>query len=86
VWVLCCRCSNRYSLPDGPPGARCLPQECKALNKRLTDFLKQKTSVAALLTYITEPADLDAEPKRQFKYPYTACEVRWIAQPARNVR
>ena len=50
-------------------------QECKALNARLIDFLKQPEAVAKLLEYITQPAGMDADDKRQFKYPFSACEV-----------
>ena len=50
-------------------------QECKALNQRLIDFLKLPESVAKLLEYITEPAGMDSDDKRQFKYPFSSCEV-----------
>lgn len=50
-------------------------QECKALNARLIDFLKLPESVAKLLEYITQPAGMDADDKRQFKYPFSSCEV-----------
>lgn len=77
------------AVPLGPPG-RSPPlyvqslrprllwgplQECKALNQRLVDFLKRPESVARLLEYVTQPAPSDAEDKRQFKYPFSACEV-----------
>jgi len=31
--------------------------------------------VAKLLEYITQPAGMDADDKRQFKYPFSSCEV-----------
>ena len=54
----------------------CILQECKALNSRVIDFLKLPESVAKLLEYITQPAGLDADDKRQFKYPFSSAEVR----------
>lgn len=54
----------------------CILQECKALNSRVIDFLKLPESVAKLLEYITQPAGLDANDKRQFKYPFSSAEVR----------
>ena len=50
-------------------------QECKALNGRLIEFLKRPENVAKLVTYVTEPASMTAEDKRQFKYPFASCEV-----------
>jgi hypothetical protein len=55
-------------------------QECKALNSRVIDFLKLPESVAKLLEYITQPAGLDADDKRQFKYPFSSAEVRTCYQ------
>ncbi|KAL4544102.1 hypothetical protein Ndes2437B_g01894 [Nannochloris sp. 'desiccata'] len=52
-----------------------LIQECKSLNSRLTTFLKQKESVEKLVTYLVEDAPSDADAKRQFKYPFAACEI-----------
>lgn len=52
-----------------------LIQECKSLNARLTAFLSKKETVEALLLYLTIEAPLDAEPKRMYKYPFTACEI-----------
>ena len=54
----------------------CNLQECKALNSRVIDFLKLPESVAKLLEYTTQPAGLDADDKRQFKYPFSSAEVR----------
>ena len=62
------------------PGSLAL-QECKALNGRLIDFLKRPDSVAKLVTYVTEPASMTAEDKRQFKYPFASCEVGAPARP-----
>ena len=52
-----------------------LLQECKALNGRLIDFLKRPETVVKLLHYVTEPASMSSEDKRQFKYPFASCEV-----------
>jgi len=49
-------------------------QECKALNRKLVEFLAQPSVVSDLLTYaIAETTDQD--PKIQYKYPFVACEV-----------
>lgn len=50
-------------------------QECKSLNSRLTEFLKQKENVEKLVCYLVDVADEDSDDKRQFKYPFTACEI-----------
>lgn len=50
-------------------------QECKALNGRLLVFLKTKSTVEQLLRYLVEPANDCDDPKRQYKFPFTACEV-----------
>ncbi|KAL4423891.1 hypothetical protein ABPG75_001192 [Micractinium tetrahymenae] len=52
-----------------------LIQECKSLNARLTAYLKQKDTVEKLVRYLVEPPPADADPKRSFKYPFTACEI-----------
>ncbi|KAI3432394.1 hypothetical protein D9Q98_003950 [Chlorella vulgaris] len=52
-----------------------LIQECKSLNARLTAYLKQKETVNKLVRYLVEPPPPDADPKRSFKYPFTACEI-----------
>jgi len=58
-------------------------QECKALNGRLIDFLKRPENVAKLVMYVTEPASMTAEDKRQFKYPFASCEVRGFFREVR---
>ncbi len=55
---------------------RKLAQECKALNARLIDFLKQPEAVAKLVEYVTQPAGMESDDRRQFKYPFSSCEVR----------
>ncbi|PIA37367.1 hypothetical protein AQUCO_03000157v1 [Aquilegia coerulea] len=50
-------------------------QECKALNSRLINFLRDRTQVEQLLRYIVEEAPEDAESKRVFKFPFIACEI-----------
>ena len=58
-------------------------QECKALNGRLINFLRERKTVEALLRYLVQdpdqpggaPANSDADSKQRFKYPYAACEV-----------
>ncbi|XP_039139021.1 serine/threonine-protein phosphatase 6 regulatory subunit 3-like [Dioscorea cayenensis subsp. rotundata] len=50
-------------------------QECKALNTRLINFLRDRTQVAQLLQYIIEDAPEDAENRRIFKFPFIACEI-----------
>lgn len=50
-------------------------QECKALNNRLINFLRDRAQVEQLLRYITEEPPEDAENKRAFKFPYIACEI-----------
>ncbi|BAT91970.1 hypothetical protein LR48_Vigan05g178500 [Vigna angularis] len=50
-------------------------QECKALNSRLINFLRDQTQVEQLLRYIIEEAPEDAENKRAFKFPFIACEI-----------
>lgn len=63
-------------------GALTIPsrlQECKALNGRLINFLKERSSVEKLLQYLVQapPSEEAAtEPKQQFKYSFAACEVR----------
>lgn len=52
-----------------------LIQECKSLNARLTAFLKKKETVQQLITYLVETPDESDDPKRQFKYPFAACEI-----------
>ncbi|KAF8783588.1 hypothetical protein HU200_000526 [Digitaria exilis] len=49
-------------------------QECKALNTRLINFLRDKAQVEQLLRYIVEVPE-DSEKKRSFKFPFIACEI-----------
>ncbi|XP_043703712.1 serine/threonine-protein phosphatase 6 regulatory subunit 2-like [Telopea speciosissima] len=50
-------------------------QECKALNSRLINFLRDRAQVEQLLHYIVEEAPADAESKHAFKFPFIACEI-----------
>ncbi|KAL9371846.1 hypothetical protein Peur_036986 [Populus x canadensis] len=50
-------------------------QECKALNTRLINFLRDRAQVEQLLRYIIEEPSEDAESKRTFKFPFIACEI-----------
>ncbi|KAK1373602.1 serine/threonine-protein phosphatase 6 regulatory subunit 3-like [Heracleum sosnowskyi] len=50
-------------------------QECKALNSRLINFLRERAQVEQLLHYIIDEPPEDAESKRSLKYPFIACEV-----------
>ncbi|KAJ7969092.1 Serine/threonine-protein phosphatase 6 regulatory subunit 3 [Quillaja saponaria] len=50
-------------------------QECKALNGRLINFLRERTQVEQLIRYIVEEAPEDAEKRRIFKFPFIACEI-----------
>ncbi|XP_020587148.1 serine/threonine-protein phosphatase 6 regulatory subunit 3-like isoform X1 [Phalaenopsis equestris] len=50
-------------------------QECKALNNRLINFLRERAQVEQLIRYIVEEAPEDAEKKRIFKFPFIACEI-----------
>ncbi|KAG7010632.1 Serine/threonine-protein phosphatase 6 regulatory subunit 3 [Cucurbita argyrosperma subsp. argyrosperma] len=50
-------------------------QECKALNSRLVNFLRDRAQVEQLLRYIVEEPPEDAESKRAFKFPFIACEI-----------
>ncbi|KAK9280107.1 hypothetical protein L1049_013794 [Liquidambar formosana] len=50
-------------------------QECKALNSRLINFLRDRAQVEQLLRYVVEEPPEDAESKRAFKFPFIACEV-----------
>ncbi|XP_004487102.1 uncharacterized protein [Cicer arietinum] len=50
-------------------------QECKALNSRLINFLRDPAQVEQLLHYIIEEPPQDAENKRTFKFPFIACEI-----------
>ncbi|PON54762.1 SIT4 phosphatase-associated protein family [Parasponia andersonii] len=50
-------------------------QECKVLNGRLINFLREKAQVEQLIRYIVEEAPEDAERRRTFKFPFIACEI-----------
>ncbi|GKV39968.1 hypothetical protein SLEP1_g47655 [Rubroshorea leprosula] len=50
-------------------------QECKALNTRLINFLREKPQVVQLIRYIMEEPPEDAENRRSFKFPFIACEI-----------
>ncbi|XP_057480350.1 uncharacterized protein LOC130767483 isoform X2 [Actinidia eriantha] len=50
-------------------------QECKALNSRLINFLRDRAQVDQLLRYIVEEPLEDADSKRIFKFPFIACEI-----------
>jgi serine/threonine-protein phosphatase 6 regulatory subunit 3 len=50
-------------------------QECKALNTRLINFLRERTQVEQLLRLIVEEVPEEAEKKRVFKFPFIACEI-----------
>ncbi|AEE31224.2 SIT4 phosphatase-associated family protein [Arabidopsis thaliana] len=50
-------------------------QECKALNGRLLNFLREKVQVEQLIRYIIEEPLEDVEKKRTFKFPFIACEI-----------
>ncbi|GLU02494.1 hypothetical protein SLE2022_197430 [Rubroshorea leprosula] len=50
-------------------------QECKALNSRLINFVRDRAQVEQLLRYIVEEPPEDADTKRAFKFPFIACEI-----------
>ncbi|KAI3520522.1 hypothetical protein L1887_09971 [Cichorium endivia] len=50
-------------------------QECKALNSRLINFLRDRAQVEQLLQYIIEESQEDADSNRTFKFPFIACEI-----------
>ncbi|KAA8519377.1 hypothetical protein F0562_013633 [Nyssa sinensis] len=50
-------------------------QECKALNSRLINFLREREHVEQLLQYIVDEAPEDSEKRRSFKFPFIACEI-----------
>ncbi|CAO2812975.1 unnamed protein product [Amaranthus hypochondriacus] len=50
-------------------------QECKALNSRLINFLRDRDQVEQLLRYVVEEPPEDADSKRTFKFPFVASEV-----------
>ncbi|CAM8961320.1 unnamed protein product [Rhodiola kirilowii] len=50
-------------------------QECKALNSRLINFLRDEAQVKQLLQYIVEEPPEDADNNRAFKFPFVSCEI-----------
>ncbi|GMH01415.1 hypothetical protein Nepgr_003254 [Nepenthes gracilis] len=50
-------------------------QECKALNSRLINFLRERPQVQQLIHYIVEEAPEDTEKRRTFKFPFISCEI-----------
>ncbi|GAV67258.1 SAPS domain-containing protein [Cephalotus follicularis] len=50
-------------------------QECKALNGRLINFLRERAQVEQLIRYIVVEAPEEAEKGRTFKLPFIACEI-----------
>ncbi|KAK9696989.1 hypothetical protein RND81_08G008600 [Saponaria officinalis] len=50
-------------------------QECKALNNRLINFLRERPQVEQLIHFIVEEASEDAERRRTFKFPFISCEI-----------
>ncbi|KAG6512952.1 hypothetical protein ZIOFF_031091 [Zingiber officinale] len=50
-------------------------QECKALNTRLINFLREKAQVEKLLLYIVEEPSMDADKKHILKLPFIASEI-----------
>ncbi|XP_057763885.1 uncharacterized protein LOC130985117 [Salvia miltiorrhiza] len=50
-------------------------QECKALNGRLINFLRERAKVKQLVQYIVEEPPEGAEKERTFKFPFVACEI-----------
>ncbi|KAG8387669.1 hypothetical protein BUALT_Bualt02G0045400 [Buddleja alternifolia] len=50
-------------------------QECKALNSRLINFLRDRDQVEQLLYYIVEEPSEDADSRRTFKFPFISCEI-----------
>ncbi|XP_073307586.1 uncharacterized protein [Primulina huaijiensis] len=50
-------------------------QECKALNGRLINFLRERAQIKQLLQYIVEDAPEESEKERTLKLPFIACEI-----------
>ncbi|KAL1555753.1 serine/threonine-protein phosphatase 6 regulatory subunit 1-like [Salvia divinorum] len=50
-------------------------QECKALNGRLINFLRERANVKQLVHYILEEPPEGADKERIFKLPFVACEI-----------
>ncbi|KAK1388314.1 hypothetical protein POM88_016492 [Heracleum sosnowskyi] len=55
-------------------------QECKDLNSRLINFLRERAQVEELLHYIIDEPPEDVESKHSLKYPFIACGKKglWI--------
>ncbi|BDA44664.1 Serine/threonine-protein phosphatase 6 regulatory subunit at N-terminal half [Coccomyxa sp. Obi] len=52
-----------------------LIQECKSLNGRLVNFLKEPSTVQSLLSYLVDMPEPGKDEKQHFKYAFTSCEV-----------
>ncbi|KAK8500305.1 hypothetical protein V6N13_008821 [Hibiscus sabdariffa] len=50
-------------------------QECKSLNGRLINFLREKAQVEQLIQYIVVEPPENADKKQIFKFPSIACEI-----------
>ncbi|KAL1208123.1 hypothetical protein V5N11_010099 [Cardamine amara subsp. amara] len=50
-------------------------QECRALNSRLINFLRERAQVEQLLRFIVEESPEDVDSKRAFKFPFISSEV-----------
>ncbi|XP_076957906.1 uncharacterized protein LOC143633496 [Bidens hawaiensis] len=50
-------------------------QECKTLNSRLINFLRDRAQVEQLLRYIIEESQESVDSKRTFKFPFVASEI-----------
>lgn len=50
-------------------------QECKGLNNRLINFLRDKERVQHMIRYIVEEPPENAESRRCFRFPFIACEI-----------
>ncbi|CAL9752851.1 unnamed protein product [Musa acuminata subsp. burmannicoides] len=50
-------------------------QECKALNTRLINFLRDRAQVEQLVQYIIEDPPEDVDSKHSYKFPLIACEI-----------
>ncbi|GMI93199.1 hypothetical protein like AT1G30470 [Hibiscus trionum] len=50
-------------------------QECKSLNGRLINFLREKAQVEQLIHYIVVEPPENADKKQIFKFPSIACEI-----------
>ncbi|KAG9158484.1 hypothetical protein Leryth_016139 [Lithospermum erythrorhizon] len=50
-------------------------QECKAVNGRLINFLRERAQIEQLIRYIVEKVPEDADDRRSLKFPFIACEI-----------